>query len=66
MQRRQLSRAARVGPVAMSHALGVLCEAHAWVMAPDACPECEDRHGYTTAPCDERCPENVGYDIYKT
>jgi len=47
----------------MSHALGVLCTTHGWVMAPDACPECEERHGYTLAECDTRCPENPGYDI---
>lgn len=48
----------------MSHAMGVLCETHGWVMARDDCPECDDRqrHGYTFAPCDERCPENLGYD----
>lgn len=48
----------------MSHAMGVLCETHGWVMAPDSCPECDDRqrHGYAHAPCDERCPENPAYD----
>jgi hypothetical protein len=47
----------------MSHALGVLCAEHRRVMVPDTCPECDEPHGcYTLAPCDERCPENRGYE----